>query len=87
MLLKNDELQAVLKQKPYQLLVNGLVCMNRAGRSYVTFEPGNKDKGALVLLSVQDNLDCLFIHLSENPSLLLRRYESMHLMVSSPCHT
>lgn len=68
-LLKNAELQTLLKEEPYQVLVNGLVRMNRAGRSYVTTQPGNKKKGALVLLSVRDNPDCLFIHLCESPSL------------------
>jgi hypothetical protein len=45
-----------------------LLMLNRAGRGYVATDPSSKGKAADVLAKVSDRLDCLFIHLVENPS-------------------
>lgn len=48
-----------------------LVCvLNRAGRIYLRNDPANRSAGVNVLEKVNDNLDCLFFHLRENPSLI-----------------
>ena len=47
----------------------GLLDMNRAGRRYILIDPLNKAQGIDVLASAHDKLDCLFLHLLENPFL------------------
>jgi len=64
-----SELGAWIRKKRHYVLVDGIFHMNRAGRSYFQDDAGNKNLGVKVLLSVIDNLNCLFIHLRENPVL------------------
>lgn len=48
----------------------GMICrLNAAGRRYMLEDPSSREKGVGVLSSVADNLDCLYFHLRENPSL------------------
>jgi ankyrin repeat protein len=72
-LVTNDELQEVLKkEEAYHSLIGGLVRMNKSGRSRALMDPSNKLAGLAVLNSISDNVDCLFLHLRENPSLCNR---------------
>ena len=64
-----SELGAWIRKKRHYVLVGGIFHMNRAGRSYFQDDAGNKNMGVKVLLSVIDNLNCLYIHLRENPVL------------------
>ena len=62
--------QQVLNQEKYQTFVNGLYRVNQAGRvGYLRDDHTNTEKGIKVLASVQDDLDCLFIHLRENSAI------------------
>jgi hypothetical protein len=62
--LKNDE--------AYHGLIRGLVRMNKSGRSVALRNPSNSTAGLSVLACVLDNVDCMFLHLRENPSLCNR---------------
>ena len=53
-------------------LVKGVLVMNRAGRRYLLDDPHDKGKGVKVLAAVYYNLDCIFLHLVENPFLCYR---------------
>jgi ankyrin repeat protein len=73
-LVDNDALQQQLKNdKDLQSLIGGLVRMNKSGRNYVQAESSNAMKGLAVLNSVSNNVDCFFIHLRENVSLMRNR--------------
>jgi hypothetical protein len=71
-LLRNDELQPLLKEARYQTLIEGLHCMNRAGRKRRIENPEDEQMALTVLNVVTDNRDCLFLHLRENPAALCR---------------
>lgn len=71
-LLNNNELQALLIQERYQLLINGIIEMNRAGRAYIRDDPGNKEASIAVLSAVSDNHVCIYQHLREAPCLCER---------------
>jgi hypothetical protein len=72
-LVTNDELQEVLKKdEAYHSSIAGLIRMNKSGRSRALRDPSNKLAGVSVLNSISDNVDCLFLHLRENPSLCNR---------------
>jgi hypothetical protein len=49
--------------------VKSLIRLNRAGRSYLAHDASNKREGVKVLSQINDEMDCIFIHLRENPSL------------------
>jgi len=53
-------------------LVEGVLVMNRSGRRYLLDDPHDKAKGVKVLAAVYYNLDCIFLHLVENPFLCYR---------------
>jgi ankyrin repeat protein len=57
------------KTKTYLQLVGGMDRMNLSGRSYFQVHPTNKPRGVCVLESTIDNVDCLCVHLRENPLL------------------
>jgi hypothetical protein len=64
--------------------------MNKSGRNCITHDDASdKKKGARVLESVSKNLDCLFLHLRENPSLCSRSRVTFSFLSSgrglSPC--
>jgi hypothetical protein len=67
--LRNTAVQALLKDECFQQLVCGIYQMNNSGRDYVRQDPGNKVKGVLVFDQVSENVECLFLHLRESPSL------------------
>jgi hypothetical protein len=78
-LVTNDELQELLKKdEVYHHLIGGLVRMNKSGRSRALRDPSNKLAGLAVLNSISDNVDCLFLHLRENPSLCNRHLHRGH---------
>jgi hypothetical protein len=49
--------------------IETIVRLNGAGRNYLLDSPGNQIAGFSVLEQVNDDLDCLFYHLRENPLL------------------
>jgi hypothetical protein len=53
--------------------VNAIVRLNAAGRRYLIKDGSSISKGVDVLSAVSDEIDCVFIHLLENPSLCDRR--------------
>lgn len=63
---------AWIRQKENYDMINGIFRLNRAGRSYIFEDAANLSIGIQVLVTVKDNLGCLFLHLRENP-LLCRR--------------
>jgi hypothetical protein len=52
-----------------QSVLNSILCLNKAGRRYMVEDPTSVGKGVQVLSKVRDDLDCLFLHLQENPLL------------------
>ena len=52
--------------------VGYLMRLNNAGRSYLVTDPCNKQKGFALLEQANDSLDCLLLHLKENPFLCQR---------------
>jgi ankyrin repeat protein len=72
-LVQNDALQEWMKEEHVQRLVSGIVRMHRAGRDYIMRTSWNDtEKGVRVLDSVNDNVDCLFLHFRESPRLFLK---------------
>lgn len=61
--------QTPFLQRHHRALIEGLLQMNAAGRRYMLTDPFNKECGVTVLLAVAQNLDCLFMHIVENPNL------------------
>jgi hypothetical protein len=56
-----------VKEERVQRLICGDVRMNRTGRDHVMQTSRKvKEKWVLVLSSVTDNVDCLFLHLRES---------------------
>jgi hypothetical protein len=53
--------------------VQAILRLNRAGRRYLIKDGSSISKGVDVLSAVSDEIDCLFLHLLENPSLCDRR--------------
>jgi NDP-sugar pyrophosphorylase family protein len=54
-------------------MLNCIPRLNKAGRCYLTDDPTSRVKGVAVLEEVIYDLDCLFLHLQENPLLCLRQ--------------
>jgi energy-converting hydrogenase A subunit M len=75
MLLRNDELQFLLKEARYQTLIEGLHCMNKAGRKRRLENTEDEQMALTVLNLVMDYRDCLFLHPRENPAELCRGYD------------
>jgi hypothetical protein len=53
--------------------VNAILRLNRAGRRYLIQDGSSILKGVDVLSAVSDEIDCVFLHLLENPGLCDRR--------------
>jgi hypothetical protein len=53
--------------------VNAILMLNAAGRRYLIKDGSSISKGVDVLSAVSDEIDCVFLHLLENPSLCDRR--------------
>jgi hypothetical protein len=53
--------------------VKAILRLNRAGRRYLITDGSSISKGVDVLSAVSDEIDCVFLHLLENPSLCDRR--------------
>jgi hypothetical protein len=53
--------------------VKAILRLNRAGRRYLIKDGSSISKGVEVLSAVSDKIDCVFLHLLENPSLGDRR--------------
>jgi hypothetical protein len=78
-LVTNGERQKLLeKDKAYRSLIAGLLRMKNSGRSRARMDPSNRQAGFAVLSSVSDNVDCLFLHLREIPTLCVRHLWRSH---------
>jgi hypothetical protein len=53
--------------------VKAILRLNAAGRRYLIKDGSSISKGVDVLSAVSDEIDCVFLHLLENPSLCDRR--------------
>jgi hypothetical protein len=53
--------------------VGAVLRLNRAGRRYLVQDAASATKGCALLSAVSDDLECLYLHLLENPSLCERR--------------
>jgi ankyrin repeat protein len=77
-LVDHDDLQSLLKEdQHFQSLIGGVVRINQSsGRQYVRDESSDNQrrKAMIVLDSVSDNVDCLYLHLLENPELCLKAH-------------
>jgi hypothetical protein len=50
-----------------------ILSLNRAGRQYLVEDGSSISKGVDVLSAVSDDINCVFLHLLENPGLCNRR--------------
>ena len=65
-----EECSLQLTNEKHQSEVAAILRLNKAGRRYLVEDgPSSRAKGVAVLDAVNDDLDCLFVHLKENPSL------------------
>lgn len=53
--------------------VGAVLHLNKAGRRYLVQDAACASKGCALLGAISDDLDCLYLHLLENPSLCERR--------------
>jgi hypothetical protein len=53
--------------------LKAILRLNRAGRRYLIEDGSSISKGVDVLSAVIDDIDCVFLHLLENPGLCNRR--------------
>jgi hypothetical protein len=53
--------------------VKAILKLNRAGRRYLIKDGSSVSKGVEVLIAVNDDINCVFLHLLENPGLCNRR--------------
>jgi hypothetical protein len=74
-LMKNYGLERLVPDSPFadNGTVKAIFKLNAAGRRYLIKDGSSISKGVDVLSAVSDEIDCLFIHLLENPSLCDRR--------------
>jgi hypothetical protein len=80
-LANNTELQELLKKdEAYHSLIGGLVRMNKSGRrSDALMDPSNNTLAGLAVLdSISDSVDCMYLHLRENPLLCERHRSKKH---------
>jgi hypothetical protein len=76
-LCRNNELQELLKEdEHFHELLCGIRNMNKTERTYFRQDPFDKFAGMSVLDHVSDTVDCLFVHLRENPFLCDRSARS-----------
>ena len=61
-----------------------LMRLNNVGRSYMAVDPFDKHKGFAVLEQTIDSLDCLLLHLQENPSLCQRVIATDSMTIAEP---
>jgi hypothetical protein len=75
MLRKNYGLEHILPNVPCAEdgTVKAILRLNKAGRRYVIQDGSSIPKGVDVLSAVSDEIDCVFLHLLENPGLCERR--------------
>jgi hypothetical protein len=74
-LMKNYGLERLVLDIPCadDRTVKAILRLNAAGRQYLIKEGSSISKGVNVLSAVSDEIDCVFLHLLENPSLCDRR--------------
>ena len=64
--------------------VESILRLNGAGRRYLIEDGSSISKGVDVLSTVSDDIDCVFLHLLENPSLCDRRAAETATRAQSP---
>jgi hypothetical protein len=74
-LMKNFGLEHVVPDIPCidDRTIRAILRLNGAGRRYLIKDGSSISKGVKVLSAISDEIDCVFIHLLENPSLCDRR--------------
>jgi hypothetical protein len=74
-LMKNYGLEHLVPDIPCadDRTVKAILRLNKAGRRYLIKDGSSVSKGVNVLSAVSDEIDCVFLHLLENPSLCDRR--------------
>jgi hypothetical protein len=74
-LMKNYGLECLSPNIPFadDIRVKAVLRLNAAGRRYLIKDGSSISKGVDVLSVVSDEIDCVFLHLLENPSLCYRR--------------
>jgi hypothetical protein len=74
-LMKNYGLECLVPDIPCANdgTVKAILRLNRAGRRYLIKDGSSISKGVDVLSAVSDEIDCVFLHLLENPGLCDRR--------------
>jgi hypothetical protein len=74
-LMKNYGLERLSPDIPCadDITVKAILRLNAAGRRYLITDGSSISKGVDVLSAVSDEIDCVFLHLLENPSLCDRR--------------
>jgi hypothetical protein len=72
---KNYGLERLMPDPPCAVdgIVKAILRLNAAGRRYLIKDGSSVSKGVDVLSVVSDEIDCVFLHLLENPSLCDRR--------------
>jgi hypothetical protein len=64
---------ACIANSNQQSFLRCIPLLNKSGRGYLIEDPANRAKGVEVLRNVIDDLDCLFLHLQENPLLCMNQ--------------
>jgi hypothetical protein len=74
-LMKNYGLERLTPDLPCAVhrIVKAILRLNAAGRRYLIKDGSSVSKGVEVLSAVSNEIDCVFLHLLENPSLCYRR--------------
>jgi hypothetical protein len=74
-LMKNYGLEHLLQgiSCPNDRTVKAILRLNGAGRRYLIEDGSSISKGVDVLSNVNDDIECVFLHLLENPSLCDRK--------------
>lgn len=67
-----NSLRVGMNDRDTRDLLRSYLALNQAGRSYLVTNPGNRSLGVDVLASVTSDLNCLYLHLRENPLLCKR---------------
>jgi hypothetical protein len=68
-----EKIDVCVRDTNQKSLLRCIPCLNKAGRRYLIEDPTCKERGMQVMEEVKDDLDCLFLHLQENPLLCMHQ--------------
>ena len=72
-----EKLNVIVDNYDQGRLLQCILRLNQAGRRYLIDDPTSKERGVNVLLEVQDDLNCFFLHVKENPLLCITLLAAM----------